>query len=489
MHLTQSTTVWRVFALVNPLDYEEYPSFEKRNRPRSEVGSDANTDDEDEFRSCKLGFRVWCYYIDFDGVSYGPVKNRFSISRFEGEIDIRSLPCYPIRYVKDRDLLANRKRHGAKFKQSINNTHNTYHGWSAAVTPSGKPITYDEDGKDLKYPEFIESHVIVDFVEAFRAYPFWKPQFYDTKAYSDDGHWIVHEDEYPIIDWRTRDRTRESIQSDDGVVTWQRWETLEKDEFIRAYKAQATPGSEKVRIELEEEDLVLLPKRLFAYVLRDRKFAVLDVRSLEPIPPQQNAFDRLKTLTEYKDIVRGLVASHFTKKDLERKVSALSRMEKRNLARAVSGLSTRERTDLTRSKSVRADMSLRGSAGNAQEREDLTLSSLSAEGLSQDVIEGKGQGLVILLHGVPGVGKTATAEAVALENRKPLFAITCGDLGLTPSDVEHHLTEVFRLAHLWDCVLLLDEADVFLSSRSNLDLNRNALVSGLHMDNIKKGLQ
>lgn len=75
------------------------------------------------------------------------------------------------------------------------------------------------------------------------------------------------------------------------------------------------------------------------------------------------------------------------------------------------------------------------------------------------------------------MGKTATAEAVAMENNRPLFTITCGDLGLTPSEVETSLNYIFRLAHKWECVLLLDEADVFLSQRSRFDLKRNALVS------------
>lgn len=75
------------------------------------------------------------------------------------------------------------------------------------------------------------------------------------------------------------------------------------------------------------------------------------------------------------------------------------------------------------------------------------------------------------------MGKTATAESVAIENKKPLFSITCGDLGLSPSEVESNLVEIFRLAHKWDCVLLLDEADIFLSQRSRNDLKRNALVS------------
>lgn len=76
------------------------------------------------------------------------------------------------------------------------------------------------------------------------------------------------------------------------------------------------------------------------------------------------------------------------------------------------------------------------------------------------------------------VGKTTTAEAVALHNRKPLFTITSGDLGFTPAQVEKALQETFRLAQIWDCVLLLDEADLFLSRREVEDLERNALVSG-----------
>ena len=77
-----------------------------------------------------------------------------------------------------------------------------------------------------------------------------------------------------------------------------------------------------------------------------------------------------------------------------------------------------------------------------------------------------------------GVGKTSTAECVAEATGKPLFPITCGDLGLTPEHVEKTLRDTFHLAQLWDCVLLLDEADIFLAQRNKTDLQRNALVSG-----------
>lgn len=94
-----------------------------------------------------------------------------------------------------------------------------------------------------------------------------------------------------------------------------------------------------------------------------------------------------------------------------------------------------------------------------------------------DLIEGKGNGLILLLHGSPGTGKTLTAESVAEIAEKPLYRVTCGDVGTKAEDVEKYLEPVLHLGKLWGCVVLLDEADVFLEQRSLEDLQRNALVS------------
>lgn len=56
--------------------------------------------------------------------------------------------------------------------------------------------------------------------------------------------------------------------------------------------------------------------------------------------------------------------------------------------------------------------------------------------IAPDIIEGKGQGLLILLHGGPGTGKTLTAESIAEEQERPLYRVTCGDIGIEPYDVE-----------------------------------------------------
>ncbi|KAL4986817.1 P-loop containing nucleoside triphosphate hydrolase protein [Aspergillus falconensis] len=96
---------------------------------------------------------------------------------------------------------------------------------------------------------------------------------------------------------------------------------------------------------------------------------------------------------------------------------------------------------------------------------------------TNDVIEGKGNGLILLLHGGPGTGKTLTAESVAELTERPLYRVTCGDIGTNAEEVERYLESVLYLGTVWQCVVLLDEADVFLEERTQQDLKRNALVS------------
>ncbi|KAL9617549.1 MAG: hypothetical protein Q9160_007666 [Pyrenula sp. 1 TL-2023] len=94
-----------------------------------------------------------------------------------------------------------------------------------------------------------------------------------------------------------------------------------------------------------------------------------------------------------------------------------------------------------------------------------------------DVIEGKGRGIIMLLEGTPGVGKTLTAEAVADKLRRPLYAISGGELGTSAQQLESALNTILEIAAKWDAVLLLDECDVFLEKRSMDNLKRNGTVA------------
>ncbi|KAJ0162796.1 hypothetical protein CTA2_3995 [Colletotrichum tanaceti] len=120
-----------------------------------------------------------------------------------------------------------------------------------------------------------------------------------------------------------------------------------------------------------------------------------------------------------------------------------------------------------------------------EQQKDLVLSFVENHGVAdrnnnagvEDVIVGKGQGLIILLSGPPGTGKTLTAEAVADRTHRPLFYLQAEDLGIDPSTLGDKVKRVFGMAAEWNAVVLLDEADVFMAERNPNDVARNELVS------------
>ncbi|KAH7106087.1 P-loop containing nucleoside triphosphate hydrolase protein [Auriculariales sp. MPI-PUGE-AT-0066] len=94
-----------------------------------------------------------------------------------------------------------------------------------------------------------------------------------------------------------------------------------------------------------------------------------------------------------------------------------------------------------------------------------------------DFVEGKGQGLILNLHGKPGIGKTLSAEATSEHVRRPLYVVGAGDLGEDAATLDASLNEIFSVAAAWKAIVLIDEADVFLEQRSLHDLHRNAVVA------------
>lgn len=93
-----------------------------------------------------------------------------------------------------------------------------------------------------------------------------------------------------------------------------------------------------------------------------------------------------------------------------------------------------------------------------------------------DIIQGKGGGTTILCRGLPGLGKTLTAEVYSEVTQRPLYRVHSGQLGTNAEVVEKQLTGILRRAERWKCVLLLDEADVFVRRRDN-DIDHNAVVA------------
>ncbi|ORY46474.1 P-loop containing nucleoside triphosphate hydrolase protein [Rhizoclosmatium globosum] len=100
------------------------------------------------------------------------------------------------------------------------------------------------------------------------------------------------------------------------------------------------------------------------------------------------------------------------------------------------------------------------------ERKHLILNLVNGgTGCNLDLINGKGGGLIFLLHGCPGVGKTLTAESVAEHLHKPLYSVSAGELGTDVASLERKLSEILEVASAWSAVILIDEADIFLERR------------------------
>lgn len=270
--------------------------------------------------------------------------------------------------------------------------------------------------------EEIDSQVIIDFSATFRRYPKWSiklglggatPQ--DPRQMKDCGD------------------QRHHFKDDDGICVMcendQFWpedqiENLRSSDYLASVRDDLQTTRSARDLKKREDQLVLLPATIFGFALRSRKWVALNIENVRDLSPPEEAFDDLVIKLEHKRLVQALVKTHAR--------------PGRAFGKAFAS---------------------------------------TAEEYQADIVRGKGKGLIILLHGPPGVGKTSTAECVADLTGRPLFQITCGDIGTEPETVEKTLDENFLLAHRWECVLLLDEADVFLQERDRTNLKRNSLVS------------
>ncbi|RFU26079.1 hypothetical protein B7463_g10249, partial [Scytalidium lignicola] len=165
-----------------------------------------------------------------------------------------------------------------------------------------------------------------------------------------------------------------------------------------------------------KENMLLLPGRLLGYATRERVWGQFFVKLILPSSGKNPRIFRENLQLEhtYKDLIEALFASHLPMQDHQ----------------------------------------------------------------LEDVKIGQGGGSILLLHGPSGVGKTLTAEAIALATGIPLLAVSVAEIGLDASRAENNLGKLFSLATRWDALLLVNEADVLLETRkSTTDISRNTLTS------------
>ncbi|KAM7192881.1 hypothetical protein V8F20_008678 [Naviculisporaceae sp. PSN 640] len=354
---------------------------------------------------------VHCFYVDFNGIEFGAVREVFVFKPYELKIDVRNLQAFPIRYIPNITH-RNLKDRGRHFAGVTKVSHLQYEGLTAgsAREDINSPVVvdmklaYESEAKGIDVPKFAAQTMLwvadsSDETFDLLAKPTCSNQWcYDKKCLS-----------RIYIQYQMSLRTR----SDHEIKP-----ILEQFDHLQGTEINWLESFINV---LESQGLIeLLPGVVPGFALRNRRWVLLDLAFL----------DEIKERNEWKNLV--LPKGH------QRMVQAMVE--------------------------TYTNVRSRGSSKDGNR-------------IGMDLVSGKGEGCIILLHGVPGVGKTSTAECVAAHTNKPLYPITCGDIGVTPEAVESNMERHFKLAHKWGCVLLLDEADVFLAKRDQRDVNRNGLVS------------
>ena len=127
-------------------------------------------------RMLSHNFVVYSFHVDFDGDEYGPMPCEMIIFNYEGEVDIRSLTVYPLRFDPDaaqktKELAARAKN----FLSYVRERHLSYDGWTLIHGTYARRIS--EEQKRMRV-EHIEGEVMIDFKEGFQSDSgFIKPVF------------------------------------------------------------------------------------------------------------------------------------------------------------------------------------------------------------------------------------------------------------------------------------------------------------------------
>lgn len=384
---------------------------------------DSETESEERCRDIvkasdheSTSFIIDSFHIDFDGFRMGPRPKRFVISRYVGARPVKILPLYPsFLHPNDSQIQEILLHRGKKFTELATGTHRKYDGFTIRESNQTTRGFYNYVIADTE----LHCEVMVDQaagIEFFRE---------DMNLY----HRFSVKLGGSIIYSPTKADKRETFdplpeKQDNSWVTDvfddSKFEADRHADFLQL--AELRSIQEFRRAGCTDEWALLLPTRVYGYSLLDHRWFALDINNVSEIPPRSltSHFEDLVLPDGHKTLLQALVKNHV-------------RVPKQ--------------------------------------------SGIAHETFSMDLVAGKGKGLIILLHGVPGVGKTSTAECVAAELGRPLLPITCGDIGTTAKEAERTLESFCGLAQKWRCVLLLDEADVFLAKREKGDIERNSLVS------------
>lgn len=202
-----------------------------------------------------IPFTLDCYYVDFNGTNFVRVVKKFDIEAFKDPTSVKSLPILPLRVAENEGLIKTQHIHqrASAFVFFTQFRYCYYRGRSITHEPEGGLLQKPREGTGgsvAVVSESIESPVVVDFQRCFQAMPDWKPCRTPREL---------------SVPYRDAGSTGPAVD-DDRV-----WD-LRMAERVLNYTDQSQTLEWDSRVPPTEDEMLLLPGRVFAYVLRTRKW-------------------------------------------------------------------------------------------------------------------------------------------------------------------------------------------------------------------------
>ena len=358
-------------------------------------------------------------YLEYDGKSFGMGNMASEVEAFKGPRKISSLACYPLKYHREPEALkAKLIERGKKFV-ALKGMNYRFHKGMAFFKKKRSVIKVNINGRVMVDPAIhrrINPNYPISTVKPK------DPDLFDPSDDDSDASCCCLGSDSGSEGGGHRGGDDDTPRTKYKMVADKEGKThiveVELDEngneIHKEDMDKMADGTEDTpEPEFSEEDLLIASPVVLGFAFSEKLWLEFSVSGIHDIEWNQGAFDSLVLPDNQKSIVKALVESH----------------------------------------------------------------TFHAAQNIDDVIQGKGRGLVAVLHGPPGTGKTLTAEGIAELLRCPLYMVSAGELGTDSRTLEGELNKILDIAHSWGAVLLLDEADVFLEKRTIQDIHRNALVS------------
>ncbi|RDL39869.1 Uncharacterized protein BP5553_04209 [Venustampulla echinocandica] len=377
-------------------------------------------------------------YLEYDGKTWGMGTMDVDVPAFKGARKITSLGCYPLKYHKDETKLrAELIERGKKFV-SLQGVNYRAHEGLAYYKKKKQIIKVNINGRIMVDPAIhrrINPNYNVSTVKP------QDPDLYDSGSDSDDD-------------------------SDDGCGCCDESDDDQQNFFEAGTRNDDDEPRTKMKVVLDNDNQPRIVR-----VPIDADGQEVAVEKLEEVPSNmaKNKDGEAVAAEEDKKAVPVLTDEEYL--IASPVVLGFAFAEKLWLEFTVSGVK-----DIVWNEGAYESLVLEGNTKAIVKALVESHKYHPAESID-DVIQGKGKGLVAVLHGPPGTGKTLTAEGISELLKCPLYMVSAGELGTDPRTLEAELQKILDIAHAWGAVLLLDEADVFLEKRTIQDIHRNALVS------------